>query len=68
MQRHQELNSWIHCRSSKLTWEFASEGAFAYAVASCGQNNVNEAPVSEIDYTLRQVATLVLQKVLLRRP
>lgn len=68
MQRHRELNAWVYCKSADLTWEFASEGAFAYAIAASrtGHAKVNEAPLVKIDYSWRQVGTLLLEKTLPR--
>jgi SAM-dependent methyltransferase len=63
-QRHEHLNSWVYGRSSDLTWEIASEGAFAHLMATCRREKVNEAPITQIDYTLKQVVTLAMQKAL----
>jgi len=66
LQRHNELNTWIWCQSNALTWEFASEGAFAHAVStSCtGSTKVNEVPCRQVDYTWGQVGMLLLKKAL----
>jgi hypothetical protein len=66
IQRHGELNSWIYCSSADLTWEFAPEGAFQRALASSrsGQTKVNAAACERVEYTWRQIGTLIVQKLL----
>jgi hypothetical protein len=66
LQHQGELNTWIFCASSALTWEFASQGAFAHAVATSrtGSAKVNGAPRNHVDYTWGQVGSLLLEKAL----
>jgi hypothetical protein len=63
-QRHEDLNSSVYGRSAELTWEIAAEGAFAHLLATCRPERMNEAPIESVNYTLKQVTTLVLQKAL----
>lgn len=65
-QRHLELNSHVHCRSSELTWRIAEVGAFEHirARSARGEERVNGAPRSSVRYTWRQLASFAALKTL----
>ena len=66
MRRHTEVNSHLYAESSQITWEIAELGAFKHLtqISAHGRDKIDKTQIAEVDYELKQLATLSAQKVL----
>jgi hypothetical protein len=56
----------VYAESGQITWEIAEVGAFKHLVqvSAHGRDKIDKTQIEEVDYELKQLATLGAQKVL----